>query len=117
MVEQERRLKIEIAFYEKKMYEAKSSGNNDKADEYQVEVAKLKDSLYQFIAGLEKTYPAYHRLKYDLSVATIEDAQNLLSKDQALLSYFTGDSSIYIFKILKYTFEAVSYTHLRAHET
>lgn len=50
------------------------------------------DSLKQSLA---KQYPAYYQLKYGHGVLSAEEARRyLLSKDQSLLSYFVGDSSI-----------------------
>ena len=48
----------------------------------------------------EAEYPEYYRLKYDLSTVSLQYVQDtLLQKDQALLEYFVGDSSIYLFVV------------------
>jgi CHAT domain-containing protein len=53
----------------------------------------------------EKNYPDYYRLKYDLKTVGIADIQHtMLTKDQTMLSYFVGDSSIFTFVIKPDTF-------------
>lgn len=51
---------------------------------------------------LERNYPNYYKLKYDLSTVSVEECQStLLQKDQGLLEYFVGDTTIFIFLIKK----------------
>ncbi len=60
------------------------------------------DSLKQ---NLEKNYPDYYRLKYDLKTVNVEDLQKkMLSPQQTLLSYFVGDSAIFAFVVRPDTF-------------
>jgi CHAT domain-containing protein len=49
----------------------------------------------------ETDYPAYYRLKYDLNTVSLRYVQDTLlqSQNQALLEYFVGDSSIYLFVV------------------
>ena len=53
----------------------------------------------------ETNYPTYYRLKYDLSTVSLPYVQDtLLTKNQSLLEYFVGDSSIYLFVVRPDTF-------------
>lgn len=54
-----------------------------------------------FFLRLEKEYPPYFEAKYDLKVAPVAAVQSVLSKDETLLEYFVGDSSIFIFTVNK----------------
>ena len=49
---------------------------------------------------MKEDFPEYYRLKYDLSTASLEYVQDsLLARDQSLIEYFLGDSSLFIFLI------------------
>ncbi len=53
----------------------------------------------------EKEFPEYYRLKYSFSTASLQYVQDsLLEPQQALLEYFVGDSSIYLFVVRADTF-------------
>lgn len=63
------------------------------------DVRRAYESLIKII---ENQYPEYYRLKHDLQVESVSNVQqNLLQPDQALLEYFVGDSSIFIFLVKK----------------
>ncbi|MCE7925813.1 MAG: CHAT domain-containing protein [Haliscomenobacteraceae bacterium CHB4] len=67
--------------------------------------SRLLEMRWQYeslIQSFEVQCPDYYRLKYDLRVESVENVQqNLLQPDQALLEYFVGDSSIFIFLVKK----------------
>ncbi len=66
------------------------------------QIFDLEQELEALKKQFEEAYPAYHRLKYDRSTISISEVQQeLLKPDQALLEYFVGDSSIFIFLIPK----------------
>jgi CHAT domain-containing protein/lipopolysaccharide biosynthesis regulator YciM len=69
------------------------------------DLKRAQEALFQ---TLEKDYPEYYRLKYDTKTISLEDTQQkLLQKDQTLLEYFVGDSSIFIFVVRPDTFDVV----------
>ncbi len=74
--------------------------------------AKLFDARRQydvFIREIEDRYPDYYRLKHDLQVESATAVQTrLLAPGQALLEYFVGDSSIFIFLIKKDDYRIVT---------
>jgi len=103
MIQREDSLKLEIAFFEEKIQQEKQrkdSGDAAELIDFQNTVFALKiahDSLLKFI---EHSFPAYYKLKYDLSTISIEEVQRkILSPDQALIEYFVGNNSLYIFLI------------------
>lgn len=68
----------------------------------------LKREQEALIETFEKNYPSYFRLKYDISNISLEETQQkLLQKEQTMLEYFVGDSSIFIFVVKQDTFHAV----------
>ncbi|MDO8366254.1 MAG: CHAT domain-containing protein [Saprospiraceae bacterium] len=57
----------------------------------------LKEEVRALRAAFEKNYPDYFRLKYEVRASTLAETRKMLSPQQTLLEYFTGDSSIFIF--------------------
>lgn len=64
-----------------------------------VQISAKKEESLQLLALFEKRYPDYFRLKYQLETSSLEKTQRLLSPQQTLLEYFTGDSSIFVFLV------------------
>jgi CHAT domain-containing protein len=61
---------------------------------------QVQDELEKFVKHTEDINPSYYRYKYDTTVYGISDVRSkLLNKDQSLIEYFNGDSSIYVFVI------------------
>lgn len=96
----EQQLKSKIQQTENSLAFRRGQGRNDlDSNIVQLNLAKVSllaryDSLKQSLA---KQSPAYYQLKYGQGVLSAEEARrSLLSKDQSLLSYFVGDSSITI---------------------
>ncbi len=103
----ERDLKLEITFFEKQKHE-----EEEKEEKVQAKITKtnskifdLKQKYYDLIHLFETRYPHYFRLKYDLETASIEEVQeNLLDQDQALVEYFLGEKSLFVFIITNSSF-------------
>lgn len=94
----EQQLKSKIQQTENSLAFRRGQGrNNLDSNIVQLDLARVNllaryDSLKQSLA---KQYPAYYQLKYGQGVLSAEESRRyLLSKDQSLLSYFVGDSSI-----------------------
>ena len=111
LLAKEQEASIRLAYYEKSLFEEKLKKETiDSAN-----ISLFQNKIYQFrqtydsIAQvLESEYPDYYRLKYDTSVTTLQEAQNLLSDERsALLEYFVGDSSIYAFVIGKQDYKCI----------
>jgi CHAT domain-containing protein/Tfp pilus assembly protein PilF len=67
----------------------------------------LEDQLFRdqkahriLVESMENTYSVYQDLKYSDKVPEIQDLQNAVGKESAMLAYFISDSSIYYFTIL-----------------
>ncbi len=105
LLEKERDLRIDIAFYEKQRFAEESKGKEAKdsiVNNYNSQLFDLKRSYETLKQRFETDYPDYYRLKYDLSVINVDTVQQkLLQPDQTLLEYFVGDSSIFIFTVNK----------------
>ena len=83
----------------------KTSGKQFKINEYQNHLFDLQTRYDALISQFEKDYPDYYNLKYQTNTASILEIQNQLPAKTALVEYFIGDSSIYIFTISKDDYE------------
>lgn len=63
------------------------------------QIFDLKESVRALRAAFEKNYPDYFRLKYEVHTSTLAETRKMLSPQQTLLEYFTGDSSIFVFVV------------------
>ena len=101
LLESEKTIKQEISFIE---LEIDAFGTNEVQDStvltnLKLEKSKKKIELETLDRQLEKEYPDYYQLKYDVSPTTLSDAQGLLSSNQALIEYFIGKEQGYVFLV------------------
>jgi len=109
LIEKEKDLKIAIAFYERRLNEAKKENNiqsssnerNEEIKELELLVFENKESYHRLIRNLEENYPYYLKFKYQQNESTLTEVQNHLDEETALLEYFVGDSIIYLLTIQK----------------
>jgi CHAT domain-containing protein len=93
----ERDLKVQIAFYERLWNEAEDEVM--KAN-HQQKLFDLRQAYQDFLAQLERDYPKYYELKYQSSKLNINSLQQeIVDEETALLEYFIGDNSIYLFAL------------------
>ena len=94
--EQERELCDAVLDQQSLLYQAYQKGQD--IDSLQSMVFGQEQKYYQFVQQLERDYPAYYELKYTADQPpSINQVQDKLEHDQALLEYFIGQDSIYIF--------------------
>jgi CHAT domain-containing protein len=66
-----------------------------KAESFHLNLARLA-----VMQDIEMNYPEYYKLKYDLAVVRPEEVRNFIPDDEtAIVEYFLGDSSLFIFGI------------------
>lgn len=104
LLEKENTIKTEISFYEQKLAE-----KNDAAAEQ-----TLRDKLFSlnrqyetFITDLEKRFPDYYNLKYNVKTTSVNALRQVLPAGSALVSYFIAEESkrVYIFFITPKKFQ------------
>jgi CHAT domain-containing protein len=98
----ERDIRNDISALERFIYmEEKHCEEADvnKLDIWQDELNRLETELYSVISKLEKNYPRYHELKYDISICQLSEVQGYLVNGEVMLEYFYGDSSVYFISI------------------
>lgn len=104
LLDKEKQLKEDITFVEQKL------ANKPSASEETVlrnQLFELNRQYDDFSKELEKNFPEYYNLKYNVKIATVKDLQQVIDKETVLLSYFIADKSnrIYIFAVENNNFE------------
>lgn len=97
-IEEEKRIKAEIADLEQKILEKPSQELEDK---YRNQLFELNRRYEGFVKSLETEYPQYYNLKYQVNFATVPELQKKLQANETLLSYFIAQKTqrVFIFKI------------------
>ena len=111
LIAREKEVSIQLAFFEKSLFEEqlkKEAADSVKLSHWQDKIFQLRQFNDSIIQVLETKYPDYYRLKHNLGVASLVEAQNLLPDSEAtLLEYFVGDSSIYVFIISQQDYQCI----------
>jgi len=94
LLDKENSLKRQIAQKEKALFLKEADANILNND-----LIQLNQALEKLTDTLKQNYPKYHEAKYVTELPTIATIQNQIKG--ALIEYFVGDSTIYIFKIAK----------------
>jgi len=108
LLQMEKQLRLDLAFYENSLTEERLKSTD--ADSAQIalwqdKVFGLKQAYDVLLQRFEKEYPDYYNLKYQVKTISVPEAQQQLLDDRtALVEYFTGKDSIFIFAITKNDF-------------
>jgi tetratricopeptide (TPR) repeat protein len=110
LVEQEKSLKADIAFYSQKL--AQKPDIQQEAELRKI-LFELNGRYEAFVRRLEKDYPEYFNLKFNSSIPSVETLQNLLPNGTGIVSYFIADvvpsnKRLYIFTITKSSFKIIN---------
>lgn len=105
LIQQETDLNTKIAYYDQKL----AQGVENKKEEEEVKniLFQLKEEYQVFTKKLETEFPEYYNLKYNVSVASVEDVQKAIDDKTVVMSYFQAPRSgrLYIFRITKTKFD------------
>lgn len=101
----EKELQAEIAFYEQQLAQ---KPEEETRKLYMQRLFDLKQQYGIFIKDLEKDYPQYFNLKYNINIPGVAEIQQTLDESTAVLSYFTSEwnKRIYVYLITKDKFKA-----------
>lgn len=115
LLEQEQEIIALLGSYEQNLlYETQKKNKADptKITSMQNKIFALKHKADSINAMFETEFPQYYRLKYDVSVAAVQDIQaNLLDEQTALIEYFIADSAVYIYLITDKTLDLIEVPH------
>ncbi|MEI6882678.1 MAG: tetratricopeptide repeat protein, partial [Bacteroidota bacterium] len=103
LLQKEHNLRIDLTWREKQRQSLLDKGLSE-TDTNTLRISSIIFDLKRDYEALklrfETQYPKYYRLKYDRSTVSLQYVQDtLLQPKQALLEYFVGDSSIYLFVV------------------
>ncbi len=108
LLEKEKRLRIDLAFYERTISEERGKGaqaDSGKIVRWQNQLFANKRDYDALIRRFENEFPEYYALKYDAQIASLKEIQNgLLDPQTALIEYFAGNDSIYILSVTQSDF-------------
>jgi len=108
LIQKESDLKIEIAYYDKKIQEKLAAGlleTDSTVLALSSERFNLNQNYEDLMLLLENGYPDYYTAKYDLSTISLEETQTkLLKPNQSLVEYVAGDSFLYTIVVNPDTF-------------
>ncbi|MCD6200852.1 MAG: CHAT domain-containing protein [Bacteroidales bacterium] len=93
----------ELGAYEELLYKERNKVDPDpkKIRTYETRAFRLRVQKDSLIRDMEKKYPRYYRLKYDISSIPVGSAMKQLKNDQAILEYEIIRNRIYIFCLTK----------------
>lgn len=100
LIAKEDSLKTQISFLEQQLA--------DNSDDQLIRgvLFEANKAYRNFVLDLESDYPNYFKLKYQQSDISTQSLQEKLNDNSAMLSYFIGAESIYIFMISRNDFSA-----------
>ncbi len=107
--EKESAFRRDISFYENNINRAKRTPENldvKKIQNWEKKLFRLQEDYNQLIALFEKDYPQYYDLKYQIKKLGIKEIRKrLLDQDNAIVEYFVGAETVFIFCITQTKFE------------
>lgn len=102
LIQTERDLSINAAFYKKKVAQAREEQDSSQLQLFESYLTDSRMELALLKEKIERDYPQYYQLKYDLKLLDVDDVcQNLLDNHTALLEYFIGEVYAYVFVLTK----------------
>ncbi len=111
LLEKENDLKIDLTFYETEIQKEKlkiEGQDSIKLMDFEDRLFNIKREYESLVEQLERSFPKYYKIKYKTETASVSDVQNALDNETALLEYFMGDSSVYVFTITNNDFDVVT---------
>ncbi len=101
LLEEENRLARALAKAQKELFDSNATITKAKIAAIHKEILELKLASEKLQQQLEQNYPKYHELKYSTQLASLEQVQQLLDAETALIEYFVGNNNVYVFSIYK----------------
>ena len=104
LLEKERFIKAEVAYCEQKLAEKTDLITEQK---FRDKLFSLNREYEKFISALEKQFPEYYNLKFNVKSTSVSSLQKMLDKKTVLVSYFIADASkrVYVFYVSSKKFE------------
>lgn len=102
LIELEKILLSDIQFYSLQLAQ---HPDDEQTTLFKQELFDAKETHRFLNASFERDYGKYFELKYKNSLPKVKELQQKLSPDSEIYSYFSGDTSLFVFKIGQNTFQ------------
>ena len=103
--EREAQLKIDLSYYEERIYKEKQKGekaNQDQINDWKTIIFELQTEYEDLLSLIGEKYPEYYNLKYQEHQISLKEVQNFLPNANTLLvDYYLGDTTLIVFGITK----------------
>lgn len=102
LLEQEKQLRLELSYLDEQLYREQIKGVET---EYLRNLQKQRfdrtESYEKLVANLEKDYPHYYQLKYNVKTVSVNAIQQHLQKcpHKVVIEYLVGKDVLYVFSI------------------
>ncbi len=98
----EKTLKKEVTKLRVDLLQARRMGDEQNAQKiYNLWFSK-QEAYSKLLDRIERRHPEYYQLKYDYRIPAVEDIQKqLLAPEQALVSFYKGDSVVFVFTLTR----------------
>ncbi|WP_018342640.1 CHAT domain-containing protein [Cytophaga aurantiaca] len=115
-LEKEDTYKTKISYLEQKL--AKGIADETMMKNVASDLFDAKREYEFFIRSLEKNYPAYYNLKYNVQSITIEALQSKLKPEDCILEYFVSESTntVRVFRITNKEYKVYSIPLMETYE-
>ena len=98
LLKKEQIFENEIRYYHAEKIRAETAGNRAKADKYAIYLNEKRGMVEKLKKQLERDYPRYFKLKYELEPVAVNALQVELKKQKiTLLEYVVGEKNLFIF--------------------
>ena len=107
LLQKERELQSKLTFLDKQITDETYKNKVDKAKLSEWESMRFDyGQQYQKLIGeLERNYPEYHYLKYNVQSLSLTQCQAALDENTLVLEYFVGEDLLHIFAVSKRAFK------------
>lgn len=101
LIQMETEINRQLGFYKEKIYEDKrrSEADVNKITLYESYIFDLNHRYDSLLGLMERNYSEYYNLKYKTNVASLQQVQDWLKKDQVMLEYVIIDSVLISFLV------------------
>ena len=100
IVKEERQLLQEIEFYSNQILNYKGYVEEEIINSWEKIAFEKKEKRKSLLYRIERDYPEYYDLRYNLEMPSFRDIQTkLLEEDEVLMEYFVGNNALFVFII------------------
>ena len=103
VIAQEEDLKTDIAYFKQLLAKEQTQSVQD-------QLFSLESEYQDFTKSLEKNYPQYYNLKYNVNIPSISAISGMLGENEAVLSYFIAEKTdrLYTFYLSNKRFKIIN---------